>query len=297
MKTTIISLLALICMLGCNGGKEKTDFEAKTEKKGPAAKVATGYAEVNGMRMYYEIHGKGEPIVLLHGAYMSMEGPMKKVAEKLSPNRKVILAELQGHGRTGDIGRAITYESLGDDIAALMRHLKIDSADVMGYSMGAGAALQLAVRHPGLVKKAVLISGSYSDKGVQPSLKPMIPQMSADMFAGSPMKTEYNQLSPDSTKFPVLVEKLKALDMKEYDWEKDYVKIRKPLFLIFGDSDVVVMDHINDMFTKLGGNVMGDLTPMPNVRLAVLPYTSHINAINRVDWFAPMVDEFLGIEK
>ena len=226
---------------------------------------------------------------------MNAGGPIRQTAEKLSLTRMVVVAELQGHGRTGGLERAITYEGMADDVAALARQLNIDSADIAGYSMGAGVAMQLAIRHSQLVKKAILISGSYSDKGMQPLLKPMIPQMTASAFDGTPMRAEYDSLAPEPKRFPQLVEKLKLLDTRGYDWEEDYLQIKKPLLLIFGDSDAITISHIKDMFERLGGNVMGDLQPMPKVQLAILPHTSHMGVMNRNEWFVPMIEEFLGI--
>jgi pimeloyl-ACP methyl ester carboxylesterase len=293
MKMHLIVIPVVLAIMGCN----KTEKQQKTVDNKPAREIRTGYANVNGLRMYYEILGKGEPLILLHGAYMNAGGPIRQTAERLSLNRMVVIAELQGHGRTNDAERAITYEGMADDVAELARQLKIDSADITGYSMGAGVAMQLAIRHPQLVKKAILISGSYSDEGMQPSLKPMIPQMTAAAFDGTPMRAEYDSLAPDPKHFPQLVEKLKVLDTKSYDWEKDYVKIKNPLLLIFGDSDAITTSHMKDMFEKQGGNVMGDLQPMPKVQLAILPHTSHMGVMNRIEWFIPMIEEFLGIKK
>lgn len=293
MKMHLIVIPVVLAIMGCN----KTEKQQKTVDNKPAREIRTGYANVNGLRMYYEILGKGEPLILLHGAYMNAGGPIRQTAERLSLNRMVVIAELQGHGRTNDAERAITYEGMADDVAELARQLKIDSADITGYSMGAGVAMQLAIRHPQLVKKAILISGSYSDEGMQPSLKPMIPQMTAAAFDGTPMRAEYDSLAPDPKHFPQLVEKLKVLDTKSYDWEKDYVKIKNPLLLIFGDSDAITTSHMKDMFEKQGGNVMGDLQPMPKVQLAILPHTSHMGVMNRIEWFIPMIEQFLGIKK
>lgn len=285
MKTIILTIaLSLTTILTVYGQTKTTqNFQA-------------GYAPVNGVEMYYEVTGEGEPLVILHGAYMTIEGPLKQLAEKFSVDRKVILAEMQGHGRTADIDRPITYENMADDVAELVRYLQIDSLEVIGYSMGAGVALQLAIRHPEIPKRIVSIAAPVSDTGFQPALKPLIPQITVKSFEGTPFKMGYDSLAPNPDNFPILVQKLKTLDMTPFDWEKDYLKIEQPLFLIFGDSDVVTLDHINDMFTKLGGNVFGDLEPMPNIRLAVLPYTTHVGMLAKWDWLLPMINEFLSIE-
>lgn len=174
------------------------------------------YAEVNGLRMYYEVHGEGQPLVLLHGAYMTADawGP---VLPGLAERRRVIVPEMQGHGRTADADRPITYEGMADDTAALLRHLGIEEADVLGYSMGAGVGLQLAIRHPEMVRRMVLASASYTSEGMQPELHEMAPTITPEMFAGSPFETAYKEIAPNPEDFPTLVEKLKLLDTTPFD--------------------------------------------------------------------------------
>ncbi len=147
----------------------------------------TGYASVNGLHMYYEIHGTGEPLVLLHGAYMTIDA-VGELVPSLAETRQVIAVEMQGHGRTADIDRPITYEQMADDTAALLRHLGTGQADIFGFSMGGGVALQLSIRHPGLVRKLVVASASYTSDGMQPELHEMIPGITPEMFAGSPIE-------------------------------------------------------------------------------------------------------------
>lgn len=253
----------------------------------------SGYASINGLKMYYEVHGKGEPMILLHGAYQSVDKMMRGIIAEYATTRQVIAFEFQGHGRTNDIERDITYENLADDANQLLEHLRLKNVDVFAFSMGSSVALQLAVRHPEKVRRMILLSGAYSDAGFQPSYKPIIPQISPAMFEGSSFKKEYDSLSPHPNKFPALVERLKKLDMTPFNWEKDYVKIDKPIFLVFGDNDVVTLAHITDMVTKLGGNVMGDFGPMPAVKLTILPNTSHVGMMTRFKWIYPMVAEFL----
>ncbi len=278
-KVRIIAMLALAA-LGLTGG-------AQTAK--------TGYAPVNGLKMYYEVRGTGAPLVLLHGAYMTIEGPIRQMANELSKTRQVIVTEFQAHGRTNDINRDITCENLADDVAALFKYLKIDSADVMGYSLGGSVALQLAIRHPGRVKKIVSMSATYSDEGLQPVFKPLVPTITPALFEGSIFKKQFDSLAPDPKHFPELVSKLKKMDMTVFDWEKEYVKIKHPMLLVFGDADGTTIEHATKMFTRLGGGVMGDLTPMPRVRLLVLPYTSHVGVLSRISWFMPMIKDFYQI--
>ena len=255
--------------------------------------ILKGYAPVNGLKMYYEIHGQGKPLLLLHGAYMSIEGPFRDLIKEYSDSFKVIVPEFQGHGRTADINREITYEYLADDIYELVKYLRLDSVDIFGYSMGSGAAMQVGIRHPEIVKKMVLVSGSYSSDGLQPAFIPLVPQIVPEMFAGSPFKNQYDSLAPNRDKFPVLVSKLKKLDLQAFNWEKDYVNMKKPLLLVFGDADIVTIDHIKDMFKKQGGNVAGDLQPLPQVQLLILPGTSHLGMMGRLGEIDRYVKEFL----
>ncbi|MBC9928901.1 alpha/beta hydrolase [Chitinophaga qingshengii] len=257
----------------------------------PAAK---GYAAVNGLKIYYETQGNGAPILLLHGAYMSIEGPFRELMNTLSRNRKVIILESQGHGRTADINRPITCENMADDAAALLKYLKIDSADVFGYSMGGGTALQLAIRHPKMVKKLIVASASFKHSGMQPELIQMMPGFKAEYLEGTPMKMVYDSLAPNPKNFPVLVEKLKQLDTNPQDWPaSDISGIRSQTLLIFGDADAITPEHAVEMFRLLGGGKMGDMAPLPNKRLAILPGTSHMGVMMQPQRLVPTLETFL----
>src|SRR5215218_136604 len=148
------------------------------------------YAEVNGLNMYYEIHGAGKPLVLLHGAYMTI-GAMGEIVPELAKTRQVIAIELQAHGRTADVDRPLYYEQMAEDIIALLRHLKIEDADVFGYSMGGGVALQIAIRHPEIVRKLVLASVYYNNDGVYPEVLEAIETITPEAFTGTPWREEY----------------------------------------------------------------------------------------------------------
>jgi pimeloyl-ACP methyl ester carboxylesterase len=248
--------------------------------------------------MYYEIHGTGEPLVLLHGAYMTIDA-MGELLPGLAESRRVIAVEQQGHGRTADIDRPITYEQMADDTAAVLRHLGIEKADVFGYSMGGGVALQLAIRHPDLVRKLVVASASYTSDGMQPELHSMIPSITPEMFAGSPMETVYLEVAPNPGDFPRLVEKLKRLDMTPFAWPADDVRgIEAPALIIVGDADAIRLEHAVEMFRLLGGGAMGDLADLPRSQLVVLPGTTHFvppgsGVLDRAEWLLAMVPAFL----
>jgi pimeloyl-ACP methyl ester carboxylesterase len=256
------------------------------------------YAEVNGLRMYYEVHGEGRPLLLLHGAYMTVDA-MGPILPGLAESRRVIIPEMQGHGRTADIDRPITYEHMADDVAALLGHLGIEETDVFGFSMGGGVALQLAIRHPGLVRRLVVASASYTSDGMQPELHEMISTITPEMFAGSPMEAAYQELAPNPEDFPTLVEKLKRLDMTPFTWPAEDIRgIEAPTMIVVGDADVVSLEHAVEMFRLLGGGAMGDLAGLPDSQLAVLPGTAHFippgsGVPDRAAWLVPMIGRFL----
>jgi pimeloyl-ACP methyl ester carboxylesterase len=258
-------------------------------------KPTTGYAPVNGLKMYYEIHGSGEPVVLLHGAFMAITGDWSVWISELSKTRKVIAVDMQGHGRTADIDRDITYENLSDDVAGLLDYLKIERADIVGYSLGGGAAMECAIRHPEKVRKVVSISAVIRLDGWVKEGADALPKLTAEAFKGTPMESEYKRLSPTPDKFPDFVKHVVAMVSKPYDFGADKFKATKaPMFFIHGDADGVRLDHIAEMYAlKGGGNIHGDMRPHPESRLAILPNTTHVTLMNRLAIIIPMVNDFL----
>ena len=258
----------------------------------------TGYAPVNGLEMYYEIHGTGRPLVVLHGAYMTIDA-MGEFVPELAKTRQVIGVELQGHGHTADVDRPLSYEAMANDVAALIHHLGIDEADVFGYSMGGGVALQLAIRHPGVVRKLVVASASYASDHMHAELLEMIPSITPEVFAGSPIEEAYLRTAPNPEDFPTLVAKLKRLDMETFAWPPENIRgIAAPTLLIVGDSDAIGLEHAVELFKLLGGGVMGDFTGLPKPQLAVLPATTHFvppgsGLMDRADWLLSMIVPFL----
>ena len=257
------------------------------------ASGAGSYASVNGLEMYYEIHGTGEPLVLLHGAYMTIDA-MGEVVPSLAKTRRVIAVEVQGHGRTADIDRPLSYELMADDTAALLRHIGIEEADIFGYSMGGGIALQVTIRHPEVVRKLVLASVYYNNDGVYPEMLEAIETITPEAFAGTPWREEYDRIAPNPEDFPTLVAKLKELDLRFVGWPpEDIQAIEAPALVIIGDSDVVRPEHTVEMFRLMGGGVAGDLAGLPSSRLAVLPGTTHVGLVERSDLLVSMIGEFL----
>jgi pimeloyl-ACP methyl ester carboxylesterase len=256
------------------------------------------YAPVNDLNLYYEVHGEGPPLILLHGAYMTAE-MMAPLTEGLAGTRQVIVPEMQAHGRTGDLDRPLTYEQMADDTAALIGRLGLEQADVVGYSMGGGAALQLAIRHPALVRRLVVISAGFRYDAMPPEAIAMFPSITPEMFAGSPMETEHQRLSPDPEGFPKLVEKLKTLDTTDFAWPDEEIRgIGAPTLIVLGDSDGVRLEHAVEFFKLRGGGVMGDLSGLPESQLAVLPGTTHFvppgsGVLDRAEWLRAMIPPFL----
>jgi pimeloyl-ACP methyl ester carboxylesterase len=252
----------------------------------------TAYAPVNGLRMYYEIHGSGEPLVVLPGAYMTVE-LMGDLVPALAKSRQVIAVEFQGHGHTADIDRPFSYEQFADDTAALLGYVGIERADVYGYSLGGGTALQLGLRHPGHVRKLVIASASYSSDGLYPEVVGGIENITPEMFDGTPWREAYERTAPDPSAFPTLVEKLKQLDLTPFDWPID--ELAAPALVLIGDADGTRLEHAVEMFRRLGGGIFGDLAPaLPASQLAILPGTTHVGMLERAGWISPMVTTFLA---
>ncbi len=258
-------------------------------------KPTTGYAPVNGLKMYYEIHGSGEPVVLLHGAFMAISGEWNDWINELAKTRKVIAIDMQGHGRTADIKRDITYENLSDDVAALLDYLKIERADIIGYSLGAGTAMMTAIRHPEKVRKVVSISHPIRRDGWVKEANDAWPNFNAEMFKGTPAETEREKLNPVPGSFMDLFNHIKAAAMRPYDFGADkFAATKAPMFFIHGDVDGVRFDHIAEMYRlKGGGNIHGDMQPRPESRLAILPNTTHVTLMNRMTIIVPMIIDFL----
>lgn len=258
-------------------------------------KPTAGYAPVNGLNMYYEIHGHGEPVVLLHGAFMAISGDWNDWINELAKTRKVIAVEMQGHGRTADIKREITYENLSDDVAALLDYLKIERADIVGYSLGAGTAMMTAIRHPEKVRKVVSISHPIRRDGWVKEANDFWPSFSLEMMKGTPAETEREKLNPVPGSFPAFFAHIKAAAMRPWDFGADKFKATKaPMFFINGDADGVRIDHIAEMYRlKGGGYIHGDMFPRAESRLAILPDTTHVTLMNRMTTIVPMINDFL----
>jgi pimeloyl-ACP methyl ester carboxylesterase len=296
--TLFLFAVLVIAVMSCqpkgNENQEPETFADDNAAKENLKPNESGYADVNGLKMYYEVYGDGKPIVLLHGSFMNIPMNWAQMIPMLAKDRKVIVAEMQAHGRTKDIAREFSYEGMADDVSGLLTHLKVDSADILGYSMGGGVAFQFAVRHPEKLRRLVILSGTYKHDGWWPDVEASFATFTADMFRGTPIQKQYDSLGNDPAKFPEFIKKVMSIDVKSYDWSDDVKKIQAPIFMVIGDADGVRYEHALELFRTKGGGKMGDIHGMPKSRLAILPATTHIGMMmQRTAWLVPMITDFL----
>src|SRR5688572_4631881 len=266
-----------------------------TNSRDARAPGTGNYVSVNGLDMYYEIHGKGQPLVLLHGAFSAIGTSFGNVLPELARTRRVIAFEMQAHGRTADIDRPLSMEQMADDTVAALQQLGIENADFFGFSMGAGIALRVAIRHPEMVRKLVLASVTYKLDGVHPGLMEGLGEMKPEMMHGSPWHEEYVRIAPRPEDFNRLFEKKTEMDRQIKDFSEEAIRgIKAPTLLMIGDSDLIRPEHAVEFFRLLGGGVFGDMPPgLPKSQLAILPGTSHVGMVERADWLVPMINSFL----
>jgi pimeloyl-ACP methyl ester carboxylesterase len=245
--------------------------------------LSTGYAEVNGITLYHEIYGQGEPLVLLPGGLTTI-GEMQGWVQPLAQRRQVIAVELQGHGHTADTDRPLSFATLGDDIAALLDQLTIAHADVVGQSFGGAVALRAAIQHPHKVRRLVVISSPYARSGWYPQAQEGMSQVAAAM-ADTMLQTPTGQLSrhwPEPQRFPPFLDKMGKLMGEDYDWSAEIATLPLPVLLVFADNDSMSQQHIAAFFALLGGGVREpgwQNTQLSRARLAVVPGYSHYNLI------------------
>lgn len=235
------------------------------------------YAKVNGLNIYYEVHGAGKPLVLLHGGFgtTSMFG---EVLPLLAKGRQVIPVELQSHGHTPDIDRPLSFERMADDIAALIHQLAFKNVDLMGYSLGGGVALQTTIRHPGVIRKLVVVSAPYKRDGWYPEVLAGMASITVEAMSGTPMHAAYLSIAPRHEDWSALADKTRSLLGKDYDWSAGVAAIKAPAMIVVGDADSVRTAHAVQFFELLGGgkNDAGwDGSGMSNARLAILPGMTH----------------------
>ncbi|MGH6782942.1 MAG: alpha/beta fold hydrolase [Sphingomonadaceae bacterium] len=240
----------------------------------------SGYVEANGIRYYCEIHGEGEPLLLLHGGLGSIDmfGP---VLPALAKNRQVIAVDLQGHGRTALGERDIDLAAIGDDLATIVKRLGYTKVDVLGYSFGGGAAFRMAVQHPDVVRRLAMVSAGYSDDAFYPELRAQQAQVNAaaaDFMKDTPMYKSYMAVAPRPEDFPKLLQKIGDFMRKHYDYSADAATLKMPIMLVFGDSDMYRPEHVVKFYQLLGGGLRDAgwaRDTMSQNRLAILPNRTH----------------------
>jgi pimeloyl-ACP methyl ester carboxylesterase len=255
----------------------------------------TGYAPVNGLQMYYELHGTGGiPLLLLHGGLFNIDLQFGQLIPGLAATRQVIAADFQGHGRTGDIDRPLTSADLASDVVGLLRHLDIAQADVFGFSVGGAVALHLAIKHPELVRKLVVSSVSFHPDGDRPENTEAVETLTVDAIAGTPMEQDYRAKSPNHDKLQDLLDKLGQFDAGFTGWaDADIQGIAAPTLITVGDCDAVRLDHMVRFLQLRGGDVNGDFVGVPASQLAVFPGTTHFFGLAKTELVLGAVLSFL----
>jgi len=258
----------------------------------------SGLAPVNGLQMYYESYGGGGvPLIVLHGGF-GMTGMVGDLSATLAENRRVVAVDLQGHGRTADIDRPLSFAAMADDIASLNEFLGLDEVDVMGHSLGGGVALRTAIDHPGLVRRLVLVSTPYSSSGWFADIRGQMKQMDRSAFQmlrQTPMYQAYQAVAPNPDAFPDLVDKMGALLGQDYDWAEEVRRLSMPTLLTVGDADSISPAHAAEFFALLGGGQRDggwDRSGMSAAHLAILPGTTHFTSVTS-PLLAPIVGQFL----
>ncbi|MBN9494485.1 alpha/beta fold hydrolase [bacterium] len=253
----------------------------------------SGFAELNGITLYHEIYGDGAPLVLIHGGLTTI-GELQGWIEPLAATRQVIAVEMQGHGRTADTDRPLHFETMADDVAALLDHLGIPTADIAGHSFGGDVALRVAIRHAARVRRLVIVSASYARSGWYPEAQAGMAGVGSSL-AENLMRTPTGQFSrewPEPRRFPQFLDKLGQLMGTPFDLSADVAKLPMPVLLVFADNDSLPQRHIADFFALLGGGLKepGWIdTQLSKSRLAVVPGYSHYNFIS-----SPEVPQIIG---
>ena len=278
-NSSIIHDVKCICFLLFLVGAVSTTLQAQNTA---ASAAKAGYADVNGLHMYYEIYGQGQPLILLHGGFGNT-GMFGSIMPTLAEKRQVIAVDMQAHGRTADIDRPMSFEAMSDDIVALLKFFKLEKADIMGYSLGGNVALYTVIKNPQLIRKAIIVSAPFKRKGEYADILVQQDQMgpqAAEFMKQLPVYPAYAKIAPRPADWPRLVTKVAQLIQKDYDWSADVKNIKVPLLLVGGDADLMPPSHLAEFFGLLGGGQKDagwEGKGRPQSQLAILPNTTHYN--------------------
>ncbi|MCB0648798.1 MAG: alpha/beta hydrolase [Saprospiraceae bacterium] len=256
--------------------------------------VESGYAPVNGIEVYYEIYGQGEPLVLLHGAFFTIEMNWGPLINELSKARKVIAIEFQGHGHSPYFGRAMDIETLAEDVRDVMDYLKVGKADVAGYSMGGSVAYQFAVQYPDRLNKLIIISATHKSAGWLPVANEGLEDLSPEIFDDSPLKTMYEAVAPDKTKWTDFLKLMLKFAGEKFDiGDAKIAKIKAPVLLIAGDNDGLDKIELMKTYQLFGGGISADMSPMPKSYLAIVPGQTHVSVMMETETLLKYMVDFL----
>src|SRR5580658_8812303 len=279
-KSILIIAMLFFTVFQSNGQHSKPD--------------ASGYAPVNGIKVYYEVYGKGKPLVLLHGAFYTIDMNWGQLIPELSKTRKVIAIEMQGHGHTPFSDRELSVTTLANDVEKVMDYLKIDSADVAGYSMGGSVAYQFAIQSPKRLRKLVIISSTYKTNGWLPIVNGALKDFKPEFFDNTPLKTAYDAVAPDKTKWRKFLEQMFAFAKVPFNvGDSNISKIAAPVLIICGDNDGTDKVELMKTYQLLGGGVSADLQPMPKSQLAIVPSQGHVSLMMQTTTILNYLNGFL----
>jgi pimeloyl-ACP methyl ester carboxylesterase len=282
MKTQITTLL--VATLATSTAWAAVNSNTKKSTGGKQMTGKSGYAESNGAKVYYQVHGDrdGVPLVLLHGAFMTIDATWAPMLPALTSSRKVIAIELRGHGHSTDAEHPFSYPAMSDDVAAVLRHLDVKQADVLGYSMGGTVATGVALRHPGLVRKLVVVSAVFDNSGWDPQAFEQFKALPPD-FAPKPLTDPYEKVAPNPKHWPVLVKKVKQMVTQFPGWSDSELRaLKAPLLIVMGDRDG---------FRPERAVAVSRLVPSGQV--GIVPGGDHFFLWSRTDLLLPMVTSFL----
>lgn len=268
-----------------------TAFPSNAQQVKPGS---SGYAPVNGIKVYYEVYGQGRPLVLLHGAFYTIGMNWAELIPELSKTRKVIAIEMQGHGHSPYAERKMSITGLASDVEGVMDYLKIDSADVAGYSMGGSVAYQFAVQYPKRLRKLVIISSTYKSSGWLPVINDAFKDFKPEFFDNTPLKTGYEAVAPDKTKWRIFLDQMIVFAGEPFDvGDSNIAKIKSPVLIIAGDNDGLDKVELAKTYQSLGGGIVADMSPMPKSQLAIVPAQGHVSLMMQTKVILGYLDEFL----
>ncbi len=255
---------------------------------------SSGYAKANGIKVYYEVYGEGDPVVLLHGAYYTIGLNWGQIIPELAKKRKVIALEMQGHGHTPFSFRNMTLDILASDVEKVLDHLKIDSADVIGYSFGGQIAYKFAIQSPKRLKRLVIISSVHKSAGWLPEVNAVLKDLKPEYFVGSPLQVAYDSVAPDKTKWVPFLEQMFVKAAEPFDMgDENIAKITAPVLIISGDNDGMDKIELAKTYKLLGGGVAAGISPMPKSKLAIVPNQDHVSLMGETEVIVGLVEGFL----